>query len=399
MKVKRVVHFLCKSVDARSGGMEASMLRIADHLARSPGTRIRIYSLNDKADVVVPPHSKVEVVFLRQGKDLLAEPLQHARDSTNHGAEFSQSTFLTYVCAVRSAMKAATESRHALLSFFASQTGFIAQHVADELGIPHIVSVRGSDFNRDLRDPVRLGAITHVMRRARSIVTTNHAHAGVVRDVFGRRSGVATIHNSVSLPANTPFWKPKRHARVKLFSDSGFSFKKGTHLLLHAVAELRGKGLPVTLTLVGNVEPQAATYWASKQRYYRRACPDTFVFNAWASPEQIVAMMFSSDVYCSASLGEGCSLARLKALTLGLPIVTTRSGEIPDFAGSVPHVYLCEPGDAEGYAAALRAAVEKILAGGIHVPRKNVQAWRRQLRPESERVAWQAVLDQALGRR
>ncbi len=66
----------------------------------------------------------------------------------------------------------------------------------------------------------------------------------------------------------------------------------------------------------------------------------------------------AATLLCLPSLTEGLPLAALEAMAAGLPLVTTRVGELPALLRDVPGAFLVPPGDP----ASLGAAVERCLA-------------------------------------
>ena len=112
--------------------------------------------------------------------------------------------------------------------------------------------------------------------------------------------------------------------------------------------------------------------------------------------DQILNLMRQADIYCSATLGEGCSNARLQALALGMPMMTTRCGEMTDLAEGIGHVRLAEPGDLEGYKSGLRRMVAATLDGGIKVRPAVIRKWRARFHASEEIRAWSRVAQRRL---
>jgi glycosyltransferase involved in cell wall biosynthesis len=154
--------------------------------------------------------------------------------------------------------------------------------------------------------------------------------------------------------------------------------------------------MPIKLTLTGNIDRDAVDYWSSEKQSYLNDFPGVFIFEDWLEFDRTIPLMLQSDVYCSATLGEGCSLARINALVLGMPMVTTRCGEMLEFEAGADHIRLAEPGDLEGFKSTLRDLIEKTFKGEIQVRRDLVKKWRKQFHPEVECLAWQKVAKRIL---
>lgn len=203
-----------------------------------------------------------------------------------------------------------------------------------------------------------------------------------------------TIHTAVEEQARQYRWKRARASSVALFSDGGYSHKKGTQVLLWAFARLREESLPVTLTICGSTMPQQEPYWSELRSGYAARLGSGVKFLDHVALPLVWDLMSASDIYCSATLGEGCSAARAAALCMGMPIVTTRCGEMLDVAEGAAHVRLSPPGDAVAYLAELRRACQDLLEGRISVDPAHVEAWRAHFTASRELEDWQALLRQ-----
>jgi glycosyltransferase involved in cell wall biosynthesis len=280
--------------------------------------------------------------------------------------------------------------RHVLLSFYLTTAGFITQNIAGDLELPHVAASRGSDLGRDVFSPLGFSRVEYVLRRATAVVATNVHHEHYVRAITGRTHGVRTIYNPLP-PGVAPVWRPSGAPRVRLVTLGGYSLKKGTHLLVESVRQLLAEGLPVELAIAGPRAPQG--YWDEMQNDLR---PPAFTTAGMLKQEETEPFLLSGDVFCSASLSEGCSNVTMTALGLGMPIVSTGTGSLPDLAAELEHVRMTPPGDVEAFTDALRETVQSILDGTLHVDAGAVRRATAALDPEGEQRHWQEVLEDAL---
>src|SRR5438874_333130 len=124
-----------------------------------------------------------------------------------------------------------------------------------------------------------------------------------------------------------------------------------------------------------------------------RTLGDRIRLHGHIDPESVRTHLLSSDVYCSATLGEGCSLARSAAMVTGIPIVSTNCGELADLASDVPHVRLSQPADSSGFLEALRDMCVGVLTGRVTIDTSAVDRWCHYFRPEREQEEWRACID------
>lgn len=392
-----IFHFLVGSAGPRAGGMQQSTLRVAGFLSKIPNSKTVIYTLHDPTDSIeIADGENITIIYLREHIHLLNAPLPAKDGSPTRYAEMMQSEFLAYKNAISSTVKTDKGCRHLIISFFISTTGFHAQRIADDLRLPHIASIRGTDLNRDSLNPTGYAAIKYVISKAAGIVAINRSHAETIRHSFDRKKGVKVIYNSLNFPEQLPYWQPQPRQKVEIFSDCGCSFKKGTHILLSSCKELLSSQIPIRLTLAGNIERCTKAYWDSELRTIANDFPRQIEIIDWLSPTEIIQRLLQSDIYCSATLGEGCATARLRALAIGIPIVTTDSGEIADFANNKNNVFISPPGAHKEYRDNLLQMISMVRSGQIRVSLPSVAKLRKQFQSDNELGAWKAFVGKVL---
>jgi glycosyltransferase involved in cell wall biosynthesis len=343
----------------------------------------------------VSAHENFAVVHL-DIDPLLLEPYRREGWSELLQAEQNRVTALVLQNAVEHWKQNAPTARHLIVSFYASGAGFLAQMAASALRLPHIASVRGTDFELDVFRAARHSQLRVAIEAATLVITTNQEQASSLAAVFQVRQPIRTIPNALSQTSDRPLWETPPGSTIRLFSDCGFSGRKGTRLMLDAVASLLDRSLPVSLTLAGGIFfMESQSYWEEVQRSYESRYPGKFFFPGHVGHQELDRFLRSSHVYCSASLAEGSSVGRIRALTIGIPMVTTANGGMPEVAGDCRHVRLCQGGDRQAFALALEAAVSDSRAGTLRPDPVYIDRWRRHFGVEREREEWLAAIDQA----
>ena len=354
-----------------------------------------IYSRRDKTHSVAHSDVLYEVTLLRPLRNrLLAPRAASAHDTTDIG-EIYRIDGLLLRGLIEQARAKGGVGPHVLMSFFASTTGFLGQQIALEEHLPHIACVRGSDLARDFRNPYAFSAMQYVAQNADLVVTTNADHHSQLSSLV-RKGSVVTIYNSVDL--DLPVWKPRQEGTIRLVSDVGFSLKKGTHIMLSAVTALVEEGCDVHLTVFGRTDPRENAYWAAARSERLISSPDAFTFYDVLEEDQIADHLLRADIYCSASLGEGCSNSTSRALAIGIPIVATDTGALRELAVSAAHVRLCSPGIEADFYRQLRVAVIRDMVYLSPTDQNWLGSLRARLSPETERDAWRQALKQAMDR-
>ena len=393
-----MLHFVTPSVYPDPGGTQESALRIGRGLA-SQGFEVVIYTLRQPVHrrQLCDAHRGVRVVHLGAETDILLEPFDEAvAAGLLFEAEQARAEFLCLQNAVSERIREHSGRRHLLVSFYATSAGFIAQRVAATLGLPHIASFRGTDCARDVVSARNHAKVRVVAECATQVATTNREQAEALAATYNVRRPILTIHNSI-VEIERPYWEPPRSNAVHFLSDCGFSGRKGTQLLLRAVRSLIEKGLALSLTILGGTsETDNQNYWEERRRECETQFPGRFHFPGQQPREALDEHLRAAHIYCSATISEGCSLSRIRALTLGIPIVTTRCGALPEVASGCPHVRLCAPGNWKEPAHELETAAMETRAGTLRVDRERVAEWRRHFAVDRERKEWRAAIEGAM---
>lgn len=112
----------------------------------------------------------------------------------------------------------------------------------------------------------------------------------------------------------------------------------------------------------------------------------------WLSGADVEARLLDADIYCTATLSEGCPNATMLALALGLPTVASATGAPLDFMAEATHVALAPPGDVGSFTQALRGAVQRTVERSWTIDRRAVNRMIEALSPDRETTAWRRVL-------
>lgn len=147
------------------------------------------------------------------------------------------------------------------------------------------------------------------------------------------RSGAPVERTEVLYPAvDTRYFAardrpPRDTQRLRLVSVGRHHWVKGYEYAVQAVAMARSQGCDVTYTIVGGDQGAAdAVRYAAHELGLAEV-----VTLAGAKPVPGVrAALARADVFLVSSVGEGVSRAALEAMAMGLPVVTTDAGGMPE---------------------------------------------------------------------
>lgn len=166
-----------------------------------------------------------------------------------------------------------------------------------------------------------------------------------------------------------------------------FRPRKGTEVLLDAIAELRKQELPVRLRAVGPFETDEYEKQL-KERATRLGIDDAIDWTGFTS--DVNAELAKMDLFVLPSLfGEGLPMVVIEAMSAGVPVIAARVEGIPEAVREGLDGLLFEPKDIQG----LVAAVRKFIDGQIDWETIHSQEVERHAEAFSDEVMASGVAD------
>jgi glycosyltransferase involved in cell wall biosynthesis len=388
-----IIHFITDKYPPSTGGLEIRTKRIA-HAIAAKGYQVIVHILDHRHDHSYYNENGSGVTITLPFKD---NSLLHASVFKSKLPEYVMDWemwrfyFLTLSNTLSESIRKHPGARHILLSNFITRVGYTTALIAERFKLQHIASVVGSDFSRGLVNPYERTIFDFVMKQATIVVTLNNEHADVLSQLYPGIK-IKVIHSAVDQKVLDSKWVFRRQNHIRLFSDGGYSYKKGTEALLYAFGKLADEGLHVQLTICGSTIAGQEAYWKDQIEMYQAKYPDRLFCHGYLSQDDLLAFALDHHIFCSPTIGEGCSNSRLLALNIGMPIVTTACGEIPDVAATASHVYTCMPGDTEAYCQVLREAVNAILNQSMEIDPLSTSTWNSYFTADRETADWMAVI-------
>lgn len=214
--------------------------------------------------------------------------------------------------------------------------GHISMRLAQRFGVPSVVSSRGSDavyWPYNLRR-YRIAAET-VISSADQIVAVSHAQRRTVEQLAQPRTPCEVVYNGV----DPEVYKPHPIIRARLREQLGL---KSGDLLISFVGELSvNKGVGELITAFGAL---AARYehihlvmigGSSSSDQWQPPINDSTThtrlrYTGMIPSVDVVRWLNASDIFAFPSHREGLPNAVLEAASVGLPIVATMCGGIPE---------------------------------------------------------------------
>lgn len=274
----------------------AKMQDITIDLVTSSVNSFKIEEFSDNVTIHYLDIGKSANMHYQSNKDLLMysyKAYKYSKKLMNEGAKFD-------LC-------------HA---FFGIPCGYIAM----KLGIPYIVSLRGSDvpfYNKRfywLDTFVFKRLSIKIWIKAKAVIANSEELKKLAQQSAPRQT-IGVIYNGVDTEEFKP-GKKEPADKLRLISTGRLIKRKGYRYLIEAISGLKN----VRLTLVGggNLKPELESLAKEKD--------SDVVFLGPKDHKEIVSLLQQSDVFALPSLNEGMSNSILEAMAVGLPIITTNTG-------------------------------------------------------------------------
>lgn len=207
--------------------------------------------------------------------------------------------------------------------------------------IPYLVRVSGPDlpgFEKRYQATVRilLPLLRHTWRKARCVVVKCKAEREIL-DAVCPELKLETIPNGVDTSVFYPRTEPRHSDKPFTFLSVGRLIeRKGQHLIIEAMRELRSQGIEARLILIGEGD--------NREKY--QALIDRYQLNDWIElcgyvpREKMPEVYRKADCFVLPSEAEGMSVALLEAIASGLRLVATSVGGIAEMPKELPGIYL-----------------------------------------------------------
>jgi len=198
--------------------------------------------------------------------------------------------------------------------------------------IPYIVVEHWSGYlpsNYSFRGGLHGWCMRHIARHASAILPVSRMLGQAMRDCGIENARWTVVHNVVDdffytpAPSRQPTESVKRLLHVSCFDERAKNVKG----LLHAVSTVSAHRQDFTLTLVGDGRDYAQVREYAAQLHL----PEGMVrFTGELTPEEVAQQMQQSDAFLLFSRYENAPVVLSECLAVGLPVISSRAGGIPE---------------------------------------------------------------------
>lgn len=215
--------------------------------------------------------------------------------------------------------------------------------------------------------PIFRRLMEEVGARANLILTvSNWSRQDVTREMAVPKERVLAIPNGVAAEYKPAEPNPRKGKTILYVGR--FDPYKNVAGLLDIFARVRQAGHPdIRLRIVGSPDPR---YPEPQRKAAALGLNDWIDWTGYCDGGDLVKAYQQADVFVLPSRYEGFGLTVVEAMACGTPVVCSDRSSLPEVAGDA--ALLCDPDDAEGFAAAIaRVLDDKALA--IDLGRKGIE--------------------------
>lgn len=225
--------------------------------------------------------------------------------------------------------------------------GVAATMVGQRLNIPVVISLLGSDINRDIHNRHLQPLILKALNNCSKIISVSDEIKKTIISHGIDEQKIVVINNGVDSEKFRIYDKVECQEKFGLSQNNKYILfvgrleqVKGVEVLINAVGEYSTQLQGTKIILVGD----GALTSSLQQRVDNLGLSDFFLF-AGAQPYSLIPLWMScADVFCLPSLNEGHPNVVMEALASGCPVVASRVGAIEKYV--TPDCgYVFPPGD------------------------------------------------------
>ena len=235
-----------------------------------------------------------------------------------------------YLRAIRAEVRklmAAGERFDLIDAHYAYPDGVAAAALGKEIGLPVVVTARGSDLHQiaDLPEPQR--QIQESFSGIDRMITVSGALADAAAALGYPRDQIAVLRNGVDTelfrPVDGSYWRGRVAAGRKLIASVGLLIpRKGHDLLICAIAKLPD----IHLVIAGQGPDEEKLKALAKSL----GVADRVELVGSVPHEELPALYSAADMLVLATSREGWPNVLLEAMACGAPVVATNIGGIPE---------------------------------------------------------------------
>jgi len=216
--------------------------------------------------------------------------------------------------------------------------GWATRLLAKVRSVPFCVTVRGHDVNHLPEFPVRGKQVRYALGGAARVMSVAEALRQCVIALGCPEHKTETIPNGVDLTIFRPIAREEACQSLQLDPNKRYLVsvghlveRKGHHILIESLAQLRAQNRPVpTLAIIGAPSEEGDYSGVLHQLIAKHQLEEHVILVGEQAPERLPYWYSVADALCLASSKEGWANVLLESLACGTPVIGTRVWGTPE---------------------------------------------------------------------
>ncbi len=260
--------------------------------------------------------------------------------------------------AIRKIADVVTDGDFEIIHAHTPRSLLIGRMVAKRTNCPliyHVHSPVGRDSGRKFHNFVNTMMEKWSLKHVQKMICVSNSLMGYMKEIGHPEEKLRVVQNGVPIVEDLP----KRSAPASTWTIGTMALfrpRKGTEVLLEAMAELKSRGCDIQLRAVGPFEtPEYKTEVLFRAQ--KLGLQDSITWTGFR--KDINHQLGQMDLFVLPSLyGEGLPMVVLEAMACAVPVVASRVEGIPEAIRDEVDGLIFEPGDASDLADKLQSLIE-----------------------------------------
>ena len=200
------------------------------------------------------------------------------------------------------------------------------------------------------------------LRRIRNLISITTQIVQVLHDEGNRKVRVFNINNAIDCAffdvAHRKRFATQTKDEINILFVAAITPRKGLHILIEAFKRLAPTHPKLHLTVVGTWDWAPEYVQEQLSSSHDLQAKGRIVFTGAVGRERLIKAFQEADIFVLPSFAESAPMVISQAMCVGLPIVTTQVGGIPEMIQQGVTGTLLEPGNVEALTAELARLAE-----------------------------------------
>lgn len=210
---------------------------------------------------------------------------------------------------------------------------------------PYIMHIHGSKFDVFYEgSPEWLKRrIRYTLCNAERVIALSNQWKDILYNIVQGKKEIDVVYNPTPFSDNV-IGKSAADSEIPVFLFTGrYGERKGAYDLIKAVSNVKTSGMRLAMYGDGEIDKVG-------KMVKELNLQDKVEINKWVEHDKIKDIYLKSDVLVLPSYAEGLPMSVLEAIGMGMPVITTNVGGIPEAVHDNENGFLLTPGDIESLA-------------------------------------------------